>query len=129
MMRWSPIRRVFSIEPEGMTRAWPMVPLIRRKASPTQNQARTSRWTRWPIGSLGSSAALLATLPTSLPVSLAIGFSVTSAFTFHRHRSLDMRVVRYVAILLFRSAAAALANFELHEIGRIDARVTRRTEL
>ncbi len=33
------MRRVFSIEPEGMTRAWPMVPLIRRNASPTQNQA------------------------------------------------------------------------------------------
>jgi len=31
------------MEPEGMTRAWPMVPLMRRKARPTQNQAMISR--------------------------------------------------------------------------------------
>src|ERR1700722_4101662 len=129
MMRWSPMRRVFSIEPDGMTRACPMGPLISRKASPTQNQSSTSRWTRWPMGSLGSSIFLPEALPVSFTVSLAIGSCVVSAFTFHRHGSLHMCVVRSVAIFLFRGVAVALANFELHEIGRIDSGITRRTEL
>jgi hypothetical protein len=30
------------MEPEGMTRAWPMVPLMSKKTRPTQNQARIS---------------------------------------------------------------------------------------
>src|SRR5262250_153842 len=38
---------VFSMDPEGMTRAWPMVPLISRKASATQNQAMISRRSFW----------------------------------------------------------------------------------
>jgi len=32
-----------SIEPEGITRAWPIVPLMRRNARPTQNHAMISR--------------------------------------------------------------------------------------
>src|SRR5579859_231704 len=47
MIRWSPIRRVFSMELEGMTRAWPMVPLMSRNARATQNQAMISRVIRW----------------------------------------------------------------------------------
>src|SRR6266436_5611064 len=133
MMRWSPMRSVFSIEPEGMTRAWPIVPLIRRKASPTQNQAITSRFTRWAMGSLGSAMALLAaltvSLPATLPISLSLGFSVASAFTFHRHRSFEKCVVRRVSVLGIWSGSVAFANFELYEIRGIDARVTRRTEL
>src|SRR5260221_9738967 len=34
---------VFSMELEGMTRAWPMAPLMRRKTRPTQNHAMISR--------------------------------------------------------------------------------------
>src|SRR5271169_2938058 len=34
--------RVFSMEPEGMTRAWPRVPLMSMKARMTQNQAMAS---------------------------------------------------------------------------------------
>src|SRR5229473_4743672 len=34
---------VFSMELEGMTRAWPIAPLMRRKTRPTQNQAMISR--------------------------------------------------------------------------------------
>src|SRR5580704_1688614 len=129
MMRWSPMRRVFSIEPEGMTRACPMVPLMRRKARPTQNQAMTSRCTRWAMGSLGSSIALLAALTASLPVSLPIDFSFVSTFTFHRHRSFERCVVPRVSVLGIWSGSVALADFELHEIGRVDPGITRRTEL
>src|SRR5580692_4973033 len=125
MMRWSPMRSVFSIEPDGITRAWPMVPLISRNASPTQNQASASRCTRLPMGSLDSSAFS----PVSLPSSLPLGFCFRSAFTFHRHWLFDRCVVRSIAILRFRSVAIALADFELHEIRRIDPGITRRTEL
>src|SRR6516162_4884295 len=51
IMRSSPTSRVCSIEPEGITRAWPMVPLMSRKINPTQNQAMTSR--RMSVGCLG----------------------------------------------------------------------------
>src|SRR5580693_839382 len=98
-----------------------MVPLIRRNASPTQNHARISRCTRLPMGSLGSSAFLDGVLTVSSPASLPLGFCFASAFTFHRHWLFDRCVVRSVAV--------ALADFELHEIGRIDARITGRTEL
>src|SRR5271167_543669 len=125
MMRWSPMRRVSSIDPEGMTRAWPMVPLIRRKASPTQNQARASRCTRLPMGSFGSSVAFTVSLPASLPVR----FCIVSAFTFHRHRLFDRYVVRRVAVLCLRGVPVVLADFELHEVRRIDAGITRRTKL
>src|SRR5271168_4050031 len=125
MMRWSPMSSVFSIEPEGMTRAWPMVPLIRRKASPTQNQASASRCTRLPTGSFGSSAVFAVAPPTSLPV----GFCIVSAFTFHRHWLFKSYVVRRVAVLCVRRVSVALADFELHEIGRIDSGITRRAEL
>src|SRR5208282_3658919 len=129
MMRWSPMRRVSSIEPEGMTRACPMVPLIKRNTSPTQNQARASRRTRVPIGSLGSSAFLAGVLAFSSPTSLPLGFCFTSAFTFHRHRLFHRSVVRRVAVLCVWGVAVALADFELHEIRGIDAGITRRTEL
>src|SRR5689334_18880006 len=43
MMRWSPTRSVFSMELEGMTRACPTAPLMRRKTRPTQNHAMISR--------------------------------------------------------------------------------------
>src|SRR5215467_98382 len=37
------MRSVSSMEPDGMTRAWPMAPLISRKTRPTQNHAMISR--------------------------------------------------------------------------------------
>src|SRR5580658_4547656 len=123
------MRRVSSMEPEGMTRAWPMVPLMRRNASPTQNQARASRRTRVPMGSLGSSVFLAGVLTVSSPASLPLGFCLTSAFTFHRHRLFHRCVVRRVAVLCVWDVAVALAHFELHEVCRIDAGITRRTEL
>src|SRR4029077_468327 len=43
IMRWSPMSSVFSMEPEGITRAWPSVPLISRKMSTTHIQAMISR--------------------------------------------------------------------------------------
>src|ERR1700730_12420346 len=46
IIRWSPNSRVFSMEAEGMKRAWPIVPLTNRKTRPTQNQARISLRTR-----------------------------------------------------------------------------------
>src|SRR5580658_5632219 len=119
------MRSVFSIEPEGMTRAWPIVPLISRKARPTQNHASTSRCTRLPMGSLGSSAAF----PVSFPASLPLGCCLASAFTFHRHWLFDRCVFRSAAIFRFRSVSVALADFQLHKVRRIDPGITRRTEL
>src|SRR5271168_3200507 len=46
MMRWSPTSRVFSMEPEGITRACPSVPLINRNMRMTHIQAMISRWMR-----------------------------------------------------------------------------------
>src|SRR5580693_1895423 len=130
MMRWSPTRSVFSIEPEGMTRAWPMVPLINRNASPTQNQAMTSRWTRCAIGSLGSSTFLAGGFPVSLTPPLLTGSCVTSAFTFHHHGFLDCCVVARITVRLLRAAAIApVADFKLDEVRGIDSGITRRTEL
>src|ERR1700721_307238 len=96
-----------------------MVPLIRRKARPTQNQAMASRNTRWPMGSFGSSTFLPGALPFSLRASLPTDSCMASAFTFHRHRPLDQRVFRTVSIFPVMRVAVALADFQLHEIGGI----------
>src|ERR1700722_12356225 len=52
IMRWSPISSVFSIEPDGITRAWQTVPLINRKAAITHSHPKISLWIflslRWP---------------------------------------------------------------------------------
>src|SRR5580704_1002651 len=114
MMRWSPISSVFSMEPEGITRAWPMVPLIRRKARPTQNQAMISRWIFVFTGRFSSSCVFF-----------------FSAFTFHRHWALGGRGFTAVTLDSFAGLAvgSAFAHFQLHEIGRIVPRITRRTKL
>src|ERR1700692_2689844 len=106
-----------------------MVPLIRRKARPTQNQAMASRHTRWPMGSFGSSTFLPGALTFSLRASLPTDSCMASAFTFHRHRPLDQRVFRTVSMFLIMSVAVALPDLQLHEIRGIDAGITRRTEL
>src|SRR6266849_8050434 len=104
---------VFSIEPDGITRAWPMVPLIRMNTSPTQNHAMISRWIFVPTGTCASC------------------FFFLSAFTFHHHRPLRGRGFTAVARRSFAGFAvkSIFAHLELHQIRRIDARITRRTEL
>src|SRR5215472_10887201 len=117
MMRWSPMSSVFSMEPEGMTRACPMVPLISRNTSPTQNQAITSRWIFVLIGTFTS-------------VFFAFSVFALSAFTMHHHRPFcGSRLTIYCN----RSGGriflgTAPANLQLYQVGRINACVTRRTE-
>src|SRR5271163_1374671 len=77
------------------------------------------------MGSFGSSV----TVPVSFPPSLPLGFTFTSAFTFHRHGLFHRSVVRRTAVLCVWSVSVTLADFELHEIRRIDAGITRRTKL
>src|SRR5690242_13047984 len=117
MMRWSPMSSVFSIEPEGMTRAWPMAPLISKKTSPTQNQAMTSRWIFVFTGTFAS-------------VFFAFSVSSFSAFTMHHHRPFSGRGFTFHCNRSFRRFALRIgpANFQLHKIGRVNPRVTRRTE-
>src|SRR5436309_2310624 len=117
MMRWSPMSRVFSMEPEGMTRAWPMVPLISRNTSPTQNQAITSRWTFVLIGRFASGFFAFS------------GFAL-SAFTMHRHRPF---CGSGFTVYCNRSGGrifggTAPANLQLHQVGRVNTRIARPTE-
>src|ERR1700740_2693607 len=105
MIRWSPISSVFSIEPEGITRACPSVPLINRNARITQNQAITSLFTRALIGTAASFAS-----------SFFVFIFTASAFTFHRHFFLEFR------------GAISFFHFQLHQVRRVHARVTRRAE-
>src|SRR5690242_15078787 len=120
MMRWSPMSSVFSIEPEGMTRAWPMAPLISKKTSPTQNQAMTSRWIFVFTGTFASAF---------FDFSVFSVFS-TSAFTMHHHRPFSGRGFPFHCNRSFRGFAVGIgpANLQLHKIGRVNPRITRRTE-
>src|SRR5260370_36098744 len=106
--------RVFSIEPEGMTRAWPIVPLMSRKARPTQNQAMISRWILVFTGTFASSCLVF--------------FSV---FTFHHHRPVCGRGFTFVERVSFDGFAVggAFPYLKLDQVRRIDARITRGTEL
>src|ERR1700739_3211133 len=72
MMRWSPMSSVFSMEPEGMTRAWPRVPLMSMKARMTQNQAMISLLT---LALMEASASLAAPF--------LVFTLIASAFTIH----------------------------------------------
>src|SRR5579871_78843 len=102
MIRWSPISNVSSIEPEGITRAWPSVPLINMKARMTQNQAMISLFTREPMGA-GAAAGV------------ADFFSVL-AVTFHRHCFVDF-------------VRRAFGNFQLHQARGVIAGITRCAEI
>src|SRR5712692_6059372 len=105
---------MFSIVPEGMTRACPIVPLISRKARPTQNHAMISRWILVFTGRFGSSC-----------------FSFFSAFMFHHYRPLcgrGLTVIPKVRCTGF-AVGRAFAHLELHEVRWIDACITRRTKL
>src|ERR1700730_3214397 len=109
IIKWSPTSSVFSIEPEGITRACPIVPLISRNTSATQNHAMISCWTRCPTGTLAC---------TSL-------FFLASAFMFHRHRPLDCAVFLEIRLprVVRLTVGAAFAHFQLHQIGGIHAGV------
>src|SRR5579864_3877062 len=111
IIRWSPISSVFSIEPEGITRACPMVPLISRNTSATQNHAMISCWTRCPTG-------------TCACVSL---FFLASAFMFHRHRPLACAVLLEIRLhgLGCFAVGAAFPHFQLHQVRGIHAGVAR----
>src|SRR5258708_4085842 len=100
---------VFSIEPEGMTRAWPIVPLMSKKARPTQNHAMISRCILVFTGTFASSC-----------------FFFFSAFTFH-HRPLCGRGFTAVARSSFAGLAVgrAFAYLELHQIRWLETCITR----
>src|SRR4029077_19286382 len=91
-----------------------MVPLMSRKARPTQNHAMISRWIFVFTGTFTSSCVFF-----------------FSAFTFHRHWALGGRGVTAVGLdnLAGPSALGAFAHFQLHKIGRVVPRITRRTKL
>src|ERR1700676_4021867 len=69
--------RVFSMEPEGMTRAWPRVPLMSMKARMTQNQAMISLLT----------LALMEASDSFAGAPLLVFTLIASAFTNHLHLS------------------------------------------
>src|SRR5579864_7158882 len=112
IIRWSPISSVFSMEPEGITRACPIVPLISRNTSATQNHAMTSRCTRLPTGTAFAGVSLL---------------FLASAFMFHRHGPLDCGVFLKIRLHCVGHLAvpAAFTHFQLHQIRRIHAGVAR----
>src|ERR1700693_1719964 len=102
--------RVFSMEPEGITRAWPMVPLMSKNTSATQNQAMISRCTRCPTGTLGCASLL----------------GLGSAFMFHRHGMFDWCFTSVAVHDVTCLVRMALAHFQLHQVRRIDAGIARR---
>src|SRR5450755_2085539 len=116
MIRWSPISSVFSIEPEGITRACPIVPLISMNANATQNHAMISRSTRWPTGRRFSS--------------FSFSLFVASAFTFHRHRALGRWVFYATTVRSIPEhiVGGRFAYLELHEVGRVHSSVARGAE-
>src|SRR5215467_10253219 len=108
------------MEPEGMTRAWPTVALIRRKTRITQNQASASRRIFCSVVRFSSDWA-------DFP------FFDLAGLTFMGHRDwavgLDWRRVLNAGIFQQLPVCAAFANFQLHEVGWINARITRRTKI
>src|SRR5579864_520288 len=113
MMRWSPISSVFSMEPDGMTRAWPTVPLISKKIRMTQNQAIISRHTFCCVVSFSSGCVFFCL-----------------AFMRHRNGSIGLYCGGVLHSRVFHqlSVGAAFANFELHKVRGIVARITRRAK-
>src|SRR5229473_1347233 len=99
--------RVFSMEPEGITRAWPMVPLMSKNTSATQNQAMISRCTFCPTGTLGCASLL----------------GLGSAFMFHRHGIFDWTFTSVAVHRVTCLVRIAFAHFQLHQVRRIDAGV------
>src|ERR1700674_1696410 len=102
--------RVFSMEPEGITRAWPMVPLISKNTSATQNQALISRCTFCRTGTLGCASLL----------------GLRSAFMLHRPGMFDWSFTSVAVHSVTCFLHYALAHFQLHQVRWIDARVAGR---
>src|ERR1700760_1838146 len=90
-----------------------MVPLISRKARPTQNQAIISRWILVPTGTCASSSRTL-----------------RSAIAFHhRYRFFVGHFVGGVAVeRAHHSVAGARADFQLYQIRGVSPGVARSTE-
>src|SRR5260370_34098003 len=98
------------MEPDGITRAWPIVPLMSRKTSATQNHAMISRCIRVPTGTLGCVSLL----------------RLASAFMFHRHWMFDWTFTRVaVHVVPGLATRSATAHFQLHQVRSIDPRVAR----
>src|SRR5262249_49059698 len=108
---------VFCMEAEGMTRAWPTVPLTSTKMRMTQNHAIASRVTFCCVLRFSSDFFCLSGL---------------AGLVFMRHRdwAVGLHGSGIFHARLFQKLAvrAALANFELHKVGRINACITRRTK-
>src|SRR5690242_10027673 len=104
---------VFSMEPEGITRACPIVPLISKKTSATQNQAMISRCTFCPTGTLGCDSFL----------------GLGSAFMFHRHGMFDRCFISVAVHHVTCFVHKSLAHFQLHQVRRIDAGVAGSAEV
>src|SRR5258707_7194111 len=98
------------MEPEGITRACPMVPLMSKNASPPQNQAMTSRCTRCPTGTLGCASFL----------------GLGSAFMFHRHWMFDWPFTSVAVHRVTCFVHNAFAHFQLHYVRWIDSSVAGR---
>src|SRR6516165_5206176 len=105
MIRWSPTSRVFSIDPDGITRACPSVPLTSKNTRTTQAHAIISLFTR---AAKDDSTLLPAFLFPDL---------LGSAFTLHRNRFNGF------------VCGGSLTNFQLHEIRGIDAGIAGRAEI
>src|SRR5271165_5115717 len=105
MIRWSPISSVFSIDPEGITRACPSVPLTSKNTRTTQNHAIISCFTRVPSGYFASGAPFFFTDLLAL------------VFTFHHYFLFELR------------CAVFFSHFQLHQVRRVYARIARRAEL
>src|SRR5580704_6100799 len=99
------------MEPEGMTRACTIVPVIKRKARTTHSQDRSSRRRRWPGEGCGSRGASAATTVDSAASPFMAG---------------GLR--RHGAGVLGRRCCAAFDHFELDALGRVNARVAGSTE-
>src|SRR6266436_669003 len=99
--------RVFSMEPEGITRACPIVPLISKNTNATQNQAMISRCTFCPTGTLGCASFL----------------GLGSAFMFHRHGMFDWCFTSVAVHCVTCFVHRSLAHFQLHQVRWINAGV------
>src|SRR5215469_1882568 len=134
MIRWSPMSSVFSMEPEGITRACPSVPLMSMKARITQNQAMASLLT---LELMEASASL---------AEAAFVFILTaSAFTIHLDscpirgpRRAALTIGHYTTLSAFTvcrydfgrfSVGGAFADLELHQVRGIHACIAGRTKL
>src|ERR1700675_4420231 len=107
MIRWSPTSRVFSIEPEGMTRACPRVPLTSRKIRPTQNQAMISLLT----------LALMEPSDSFAAPFLVFGF-LASAFTIYLNSQIGPPEGGRYGYQLSRSTVTGSVVFPFEEVSR-----------